>query len=263
MSNNGKTGRWVWEDLKSTKIDESRDFFTNLFGWSTDPVDMGGGSSYEMLKNGHAAQAFGGLNTIEGSSRQPSHWLSYLSTPDVDSLTFKASDLGGTILLEPTDIPGIGRFSILTDPQGATFAAYTDTNAAWEPAAPTVQPHGGIAWHELMTSDVDAALAFYSALFNWSSRTVDMGTGPYTLLKAGDHEVAGLMKKPDDQVPTAWTVYFEVDDIQKSLDKVGELGGNVLMGPMEVSTVGELGWAIDPSGAVFAMIQSAPQPATS
>jgi uncharacterized protein len=116
--------------------------------------------------------------------------------------------------------------------------------------------HGAFSWFELMTDDPKAALAFYGGLLGWTSEDMDMGTGPYHVIKVGDTSVGGVMGKPPgaEAMPPMWGVYVTVDDIDATVAKCLELGGKVLMPVMEVKTVGRMAVLQDPQGAAFSAI---------
>lgn len=84
--------------------------------------------------------------------------------------------------------------------------------------------HGKFVWYELMTTDMKAAEAFYKDIVGWSARDAGMPGMNYTLLSAGDHQVAGLMTMPegalDMQIPPAWLGYIAVDDVDESAAKL-------------------------------------------
>ncbi len=115
------------------------------------------------------------------------------------------------------------------------------------------QTHGAFSWSELLTPDPQAALAFYGQLFGWTSEDMDMGSGSYHVIKAGDTSIGGVMAPPpgSEGMPPMWGVYVTVDDIDATAAKCVALGGKVLMPPMEVKTVGRMAVLQDPQGAVF------------
>ena len=121
--------------------------------------------------------------------------------------------------------------------------------------------HGHIAWTDLMSDDVDKARNFYTGVLGWDSEVVDVGKGPYTVFKAGDHPVAGLMAKPPEGpascAPTAWTSYVTVDDVDERTARVAGAGGVVLAGPMDIPTVGRMAIIQDPTGGVIGIIKYA------
>ena len=104
----------------------------------------------------------------------PSHWLQYIGTRDVDGTAEAAVRAGGSIVKAPSDMQGAGRYAVLKDPQGAVFAIIDPENARPESAG--TPPLGTFSWHELATSDNEAAFAFYSGLFGWDAmQRMDMG----------------------------------------------------------------------------------------
>jgi len=249
-------GRFVWRDLMTTDIETSQEFFQKLLGWDTEVFDMGPNGTYTMFKL-RDAPTFGGITQLDGSHGALPHWLSYISMDDVDDFCVRASEMGATVAVEPGDIPGIGRFAVLADRQGANFSVFSEPvkSAVDEPGEGNL-PHGAVVWNELMTGDVEAATAFYTRMFDWDSEVADVGIGPYTLLRNGSTLVAGMNKKPDDMPVSAWTIYFEAADIDKAVERVGELGGQILFPVMEIPRTGRITWATDPAGAVFGMMQS-------
>jgi predicted enzyme related to lactoylglutathione lyase len=246
-------GRFVWHDLMTTDPGSSQAFFAGLFGWTAEPVDMGG-VTYTVLKRD--GEQFGGLMALDPEHGLPSHWISYLSTGDVDDLCARASDMGATVGVQPTDIPNVGRFAVVGDPQGAWFSPLSEAERAPLRSPSVDAAPGEVVWNELVTSDVEAATAFYTRLFGLEPKVMDVGTGPYTLLYNGPVPVAGILKKPDDMPVPAWVIYFEADDIDAAVERIAALGGTVLFPPMQVPTVGRLTWATDPAGATFAIMQS-------
>jgi uncharacterized protein len=116
--------------------------------------------------------------------------------------------------------------------------------------------HGAFSWFELDTADPQAALHFYGDLFGWQAEAMDMGTGPYHVLKVGDTSVGGVMQTPPDAGvrPAMWNCYVTVDDIDATARRCVELGGTVCAGPMDIPKVGRMAVLQDPQGAVFSAI---------
>ena len=124
-----------------------------------------------------------------------------------------------------------------------------------------MKTHGDIGWCDLMTGDVDKARDFYTSVIGWDTEVMDVGKGPYTVFKAGDRPVAGLMAKPPEGpaagAPTAWTSYVTVDDVDARAARVAGAGGVVLAGPMDVPTVGRMAIIRDPTGGSIGIIKYA------
>ena len=122
-----------------------------------------------------------------------------------------------------------------------------------------MRQHGHIGWCDLMSDDVDKARDFYTGVLGWNTEVMDVGKGPYTVFKAGDQPVAGLMAKPPEGpaacAPTAWTSYVTVDDVDACTAKVAGAGGLVLAGPMDIPAVGRMAIVQDPTGGVIGIIR--------
>ena len=119
---------------------------------------------------------------------------------------------------------------------------------------PMKQP-GAFSWNELMTSDIQGAKSFYSKLFNWTLKDMDMDM-PYTIAKAGEQEVAGLMPMPPEagEMPPMWGAYVTVENVDESAKQAKALGGKVLMDPRDIPEVGRFCVISDPQGATLSLI---------
>jgi predicted enzyme related to lactoylglutathione lyase len=116
---------------------------------------------------------------------------------------------------------------------------------------------GTVTWVDLMTTDPTGVQKFYGELFGW---TFDIGgpeTNHYAMAKLGGANVGGVGPQPPGaQFPPAWSVYFASDDVDATIAKVKELGGNLVMGPMDVMEEGRLAFFADPTGAHFGVWQA-------
>ena len=119
--------------------------------------------------------------------------------------------------------------------------------------------HGHIGWCDLMSDDVDKARNFYTEVLEWDTEVMDVGQGPYTVFKADDQPVAGLMAKPSEgpaaAAPTVWTSYVTVDDVDARTARVANAGGVVLSGPVNIPSVGRLAIIQDPTGGVIGIMK--------
>ncbi len=113
--------------------------------------------------------------------------------------------------------------------------------------------HGAFSWSELTTSDPKAAAAFYSQLFGWAVNDMDMGTGPYHVVKVGDTSVGGIMGPPPGAppMPPHWGCYVTVSSVEDTLAQCAALGGKTLVSAMDVPGVGRMAVIQDPQGAVL------------
>ena len=259
MAEPGIRGRFVWYDLMTTDIKAGQRFYTGVFGWGLESFE-GAGMPYVMWTR--KKTPIGGSMPLPpatlASGARP-HWLPYIATPDVDDTVVRARKLGATTLAGPMDIPTVGRFASLQDPQGAAFAAFTPLGGTQRPDGDPLV--GEVSWHELVTSDHKAALRFYSALFGWEKgQAADMGApvGVYQMYGRAGRTLGGMFDKPKEMpFPPHWLLYVRVADIGKVLGQVRKLGGSVLNGPMHVPGGDVIAQCLDPQGAAFAVHEKA------
>ena len=253
MSNAEIRGRFVWHELMTTDTDAASDFYSHIVPWKTQDSGM---PSYTLWMSGKYRA--GGLMALpEEDPSAPPHWIIYIGTPDVDATVEAAEKLGGKVLKGASDIPNVGRFAVLADPQGAAFAVYTP-----QPSSGDEVPPGGavgdFTWHELATTDPEAAFAFYSDLFGWSKGIGhDMGDmGVYQLVSHDGQDVGGIFKVRDNSTPPNWLSYVRVPDAAKAASAAKSAGGRILNGPMEVPGGSWIVQMEDPQGGAFAVVEA-------
>ncbi|MGW5075361.1 VOC family protein [Rhodococcus sp. NPDC004095] len=115
-----ETGALCWIELRTRDTAAAQKFYTEVFGWT-----VNAGEGYTQF--GVAGQDFGGMMAMGEDFPEgiPPHWALYFGVDDVDASAARATELGGVVHVPGTDIPGTGRFAVLTDPQGGAFAIYT------------------------------------------------------------------------------------------------------------------------------------------
>src|SRR5579862_6739779 len=109
-------GRFVWYDLQTSDLPSAIEFYTKLFGWGTAPFS----EQYTMWTID--GKPMGG---VMKEPSVPPNWLAYVATPSVDTTAAEVTKLGGTLIVPPTDIPTVGRFTVFMDDQGPAIAAFT------------------------------------------------------------------------------------------------------------------------------------------
>jgi predicted enzyme related to lactoylglutathione lyase len=187
-------------------------------------------------------------------AEMPAHWLQYIGTRDVDGTADAAVRAGGSILKAPGDLQGAGRYAVIKDPQGAAFAILDPENA--RPEIVGVPPNGTFSWHELATSDNEAAFAFYSALFGWDAITrMDMGPiGTYLIFGWNGQQRGGMYVSPaNTPMPASWLPYVSVPDADAGYAQATSNGAHELMSPMDVPGGSRIAGIVDPTGAAFAL----------
>ena len=246
MTDKTVRGRFVWHELMTPDTSAAHSFYSKTLGWKTQASDQV--PDYSMFVAG--GSPLGGSMALPAGAP---HWLAYIGTPDIEASVEKARELGAKLVKEVEEIPGMGKYAVLNDPQGATFALYSAEEDAGSEKPPK---RGEFSWHELMTSDAKAALEFYSELFGWERGTEhDMGPmGSYYIINRNGAEIGGMFDKPAD-VPggPAWLPYVRVKDVHQTVKKVKSAGGTLTNPPTEVPGGDWIAQFIDPHGAAFAV----------
>jgi len=239
-----------WVDLQTSDQAGAKAFYTALMGWEYDDQPVGGDAVYSMAKkNGYDVAAIAPL-PMEGV---PPHWNTYVTVADVDATVAQVAGAGGSVMGDAFDVMDAGRMAIVADPTGAMFCLWQPKNHI---GASLVNEHGTLTWNELMTPDVDAALAFYGKLLGWKGNRVDTAGMEYTEIKLDDRAVGGAMKPPMPGMPAAWGVYFAVDDCDKAVEIAAAKGGSVMQPPTDIPP-GRFAVLTDPAGAFFSVIKMA------
>jgi predicted enzyme related to lactoylglutathione lyase len=246
------TGFFVWYELMTTDVVAAKRFYENVVGWKTEDVPMPG-MTYTLVKAGDAQVA--GLMTLPKEASDAGLkpcWVGYIAVPDVDQFAKKVVSLGGKLHREPSDIPNVGRFAVVADPQGVIFNLFKGTGSP-QLAAVSMEP-GHVGWHELHSSDAAKAFEFYAALFGWTKdQAMDMGEmGTYQIFSIGGTRAGGMFNSP--MPAKQWLYYFAVEDVDAALKRITDQGGKVMHGPSEVPGGAFIVQATDPQGAMFAVV---------
>ncbi|MDP4230227.1 MAG: VOC family protein [Bacteroidota bacterium] len=244
-------GNFCWMELATSDQKAAKDFYSKVFGWTTDDQPMGPDQFYTMLNvGGKSVGALYGMDKAQLDRKVPPHWNVYISVASADAATAKAISLGGKALMEPFDVMDVGRMSIVEDPTGAMFCIWEARN---HKGAQLVGETGSFCWWELNTRDTAKAKAFYTTLFGW---TVG-GDANYTEWKNGDQSIGGMMEIQAEwgPVPPNWLAYIMVPNCDETVSKIKEAGGSVMMDAMDIPDMGRFAVVADPQHAVFAVFQ--------
>jgi hypothetical protein len=249
--------KFVWYELMTTDLAAAQTFYEKVVGWSGKDAGMEG-MSYTIVSAGEAMVA--GMMTLPEEVRQMGGrpgWIGYVHADDVDAKAAEFAANGGKVHRPGTDIPHIGRFAVVADPQGATICLFKPTPGpdGAPPPVPMGTP-GHVGWHELYAADMEPAFAFYAKVFGWTkTEAMDMGAmGVYQLFAAGGGDaIGGMMTKPPNIPAPTWLYYFNVPGVEAAAERVKAEGGKVLHGPMEVPGGTWVVQCLDPQGAVFAL----------
>lgn len=252
-------GKPTWFELTTTPgaLSAAGDFYARTFGWAITDAGMEG-FTYHLASHGGDMVA-GLMETPAGKEEMPPHWILYIDVDDCDATAARAAELGGQVVMPPADIPGTGRFAILTDPQGAAFGILQplpmDPQPPADAGAFNQRKDGHGNWIELMSTDPDAGFAFYADLFGWTrSDALDMGEmGTYRLFAHHGTQIGGMMGLGHAPQPH-WLPYFGVNGVTSAIRRITEAGGALQQGPHEVPGPAHIAVATDPQGAWFAIV---------
>lgn len=246
---------FVWYELMTTDPAGATAFYSSVVGWKVVDSGMPGPMPYNLLMVGehHIAGLMGMPPDVPAGV--PSFWSGYVGVPDVDAGAQRYQAAGGQICRAPEDIPNVGRFAVVADPQGATLCLFKGSTDE-TPPSPAPGTPGTVGWHELMAADGATAFPFYAEQFGWTKAdAIDMGPmGTYQLFCAGAEPVGGMMTKPPEMPVAAWAYYFNVEAIDAAVERVKAGGGQVINGPMEVPGGSWIINGIDPQGAMFSLV---------
>jgi uncharacterized protein len=259
-----------WVDTSQPDPEAAVDFYGGLFGWEFEnvlPPDSPGRYFIARINGGDAAA----VGSIPEALPQVATWNTYVWVESADETAAKATESGGSVLMDPFDVMDSGRMTAIADPEGAMICAW---EAKEHRGATVVNEHGALNFNGLNTRDVDGAKAFYGAVFGWTSLAIGAGE-MWTLPGYGDDlerdnpdlrrmmaemggpvgfedVVASINPIPGDQpdTPPHWSVTFGVDDADAAAAKATELGGQAIVPPFDApwSRVTILS---DPQGATF------------
>ncbi|MGH2951456.1 MAG: VOC family protein [Solirubrobacterales bacterium] len=268
-----------WIDTSQPDPEAAVDFYGGLFGWEFEnvmPPGSPGKYFIARLRGGDVAA----VGSIPDAMPPMATWNTYIWVESADEAAGKVRDAGGGVVMEPFDIMGSGRMAVFTDPEGAAFCVW---QAKEHKGARIVNEHGSLNFNGLNTHDVEAAKSFYDSVFGWQVLSLGGGAAMWTLPGYGDHlesfhpdirkqvadaggppgfedVVASINPIPDDQpdTPPHWSVTFAVDDADAVATKAADLGGEVVVPPMDAPWV-RMTVIKDPRGATLTASKYVPE----
>jgi predicted enzyme related to lactoylglutathione lyase len=268
-----------WVDTSQPDPEAAVDFYSGLFGWEfEDVMPPGSEGKYFIarLRGGDVAA----VGSIPEAAPPVAMWNTYVAVESADDTASKVRDAGGGAVMEPFDVMDAGRMAVFTDPEGAAFLVW---QAKQLKGAQIVNEPGSLNFNGLATRDVERAKSFYGSVFGWTTLTIDGGAQMWTLPGYGDYlerDNPGLRKQvaeaggpagfedvvasinpiADDQpdTPAHWSVTFGVDDADATAARAAELGGKVVVPPMDAPWV-RMTMISDPQGATFTASKFVPE----
>jgi predicted enzyme related to lactoylglutathione lyase len=243
-------GSPCWVDLWTSDVEGSRKFYSDVFGWEAQDPSPEFGGYFMFTRNGvPTAGAMGDMGDMKANNT----WKIYLATGDIEKTVEAAKAEGAEVVAPVMPVADLGKQAVLVDPTGASLGA-------WQPGTfpgfTVLNEHGAPSWFELQTRDHERAVAFYRTVFGWETDNVgDTDEFRYTIMRdpRGEGQLAGIMDAKGflpDGVPSAWSVYWKVDDADEAVARVKTLGGSVVMDATD-TPYGRMATVTDPAGAEF------------
>jgi predicted enzyme related to lactoylglutathione lyase len=263
-------GKVIWHDLLTHDAGAALEFYGSLFGWDFEASEEAPERYWNIRRDG---QVIGSVFAADADELDSPLWLVSLSVPDVDGSVSRASGLGASTTVPPSDLPNRGRYAVLEDPQGAFFVVLQ--SASGDPRDTPGREPGEWLWTELWTTDARGAVDFYEGLLGYRSEgiaarieevdedqygeSIAEGDLPvvFFAMYGGDEVRAGIHQLPAEGLPH-WLPYVAVRDVAEVAARALELGAEVLLPPEAVAN-GEAAILVDPTGAPFG-VQQWPRP---
>jgi predicted enzyme related to lactoylglutathione lyase len=242
-------GAPIWTDLATSDLDRAESFYCEVLGWSPRRTGADFGDYVNFDSDGAVVAGMIGNRPDSGF---PDGWTTYLATADARATVAAAPGAGGRVVIEPMDVMDLGVMALLTDAGGAQIGL-------WQPGAhrgfAATRRAGAPVWHELLTREYAASVAFYERVLGWRTQVMgDTDEFRYTVqVNDQDEQLAGIMDAAaflPEGAPAAWHTYWGCADVDATLATVERLGGRVVQ-PAEDTPYGRLATAADPTGATF------------
>ncbi|MGB8326445.1 MAG: VOC family protein [Steroidobacteraceae bacterium] len=252
MNKNDVRGRFIWHGLMTHDTGAAANYYAKVAGWTSKPWEQDPNYLFLMSSRGPV----GGIMKLppEVPAGTRPHWMIYIGSPNVDETVAAAQRLGARLNKPATDITGVGRYAVLTDPQGAAFVVTTPAGEA--EVNDSMTPIGNFSWHELATTDYQAAFNFYRQLFGWEElQRMNMGpNGIYLIFGWGGKQRGGIYNKMTNMPgPPHWLPYAHVASADAAAERARAAGGRVVHGPTDVAGGDRIAQILDPHGAAFAV----------
>jgi predicted enzyme related to lactoylglutathione lyase len=250
-----KTGSFAWLELGTTDRKAAKDFYSHLFGWTSEDMAMGPDMTYTIFRigGGDVAGAYQ-LMKEQLDMHVPPNWILYVKVVNADESAAKAVKLGGKQIVAPSDIPNVGRFAVIQDPTGAFISIFQPGRHRGTTVFGDI---GAPCWADLNTTDPEKASKFYAGWLGWTFETGKDGYRHIVNGTGSEDMIGGIppqMHAPPG-TPSHWMCYFSVADCHASAAKATQLGARTLMPATLMPDVGTIAVLADPQSAAFALYQ--------
>ena len=247
-------------DLNTTDVQAARNFYGTLLGWDFTETQLEGQSVHSMGRiDGHAVAGMAQLSPEALEAGMRPGWAPYVHVANADRTLAVGEEAGGVTVMPPFVVEDSASIAVMMDAVGVEVALF---QAGTQIGAGIVREPGAMAWFGLLTGDRSAAAAYYRTVFGWETEQ-DRDQQEYTLFVGNQdrpHEwrcVAGAEDGPPawlSPVPL-WLVYFQVADIDASMQLALELGAQT-PDAIRPASAGRIVRLLDPQGVPFGLVQA-------
>lgn len=245
-------GKFIWFDLATPAIVSQQYFYGNVFGWTFEaPIPTQ--DEYLLIKN--RGRAIAGMFSHEppGGEQDGAAWIALMSGTDPDGTATAVKANGGSVEVEPANVPGRGRHAVFRDPGGSVFGVLRSDSG--DPHDEEIEV-GDIIWVDLFARDVEAMAQFYAALapFEVTDRNITDEVAR-KVLSAHGMPRAGIVPVSEEANRSSWVPYVRVDDIAATIERVVDGGGFTIVSPEEGIHDGNVAIFVDPNGGVTGIVK--------
>lgn len=244
----------IWFELATADRAGAERFYPSVIDWTITPSPVAEHGGYGLAAAPDGEAVAGMMAPPPGTS---GGWAIFFGTADLAATLEAARTGGGQVVFGPMDIPEVGAFAVVRDPQGV--ALHVMQPAGEEEGRPFRQSAdalGHAVWVELATPDPDGAFAFYEALFGWTPQgAIPMGAlGDYAFFGSAELTPGAIMSSTLTNAPPRWNCYFLVADIDAALERVEAGGGTRIAGPDEIPGGDFSANILDPAGHALGLV---------
>lgn len=249
-------GSPVWFELMTTDLAGAEAFYAALLGWTLQRQDMGEHGHYTLFQlDGRDVAAASPLVPEQLERGAPPHWGVYFKVNDADAAVATVSAAGGAVHAQPFEVMDHLRMAVCADPEQAVFML---DQPRQHPGVAAIRETNAVCWVELATRDIARAEAFYARLFGWAMSDHHASPpGGYRIFANDDGMLGGLLRMTEEwgDMPSHWSIYLQVEDVDATVAKAVALGGALCFPAFDAPGVGRIARIDDPAGAGFYVIR--------
>jgi len=243
-----EAGMFCWHEVLANDVEKISGHYAELFGWRVEPFELPDETIRVFMRGDEVVAGCGAAAHDKASDAV--RWRSFVAVDDPAAAATRAGELGGRVLVPPTDLP-MGTYAVIEAPGGSELGLFRGGDGK------NAVGIGAVMHNELLARNLAEATVYHRDLFAWHPVEHDMGT-PYTVFHGGDANGpmrGGAMVPPPDAKlqRDMWLPYIQVEDCDATASRAESLGGRIAAPPMDIPTVGRVAVLLDPEFATLAI----------